>query len=142
MEMALPLINIERYKRLLLIAIVVTFGVLMPSVAFADLAIGGFDTEKLIGMTGVSDSQLLIGRSTGPLGLFHIAMGGTHFHEDDPAFQIVSLAPLLYAGMLVFVLVGLFVKMDLKTIIIGVVAIYLAISLLGGMQTLITDLLR
>ncbi|KKN79301.1 hypothetical protein LCGC14_0340830 [marine sediment metagenome] len=134
-------INWERYKRVILVCVLVVFSVLIPSVVIAD-GLGGYDTEKLISRDGVADSQLVIGRDGVNNSWLDIAMGGSHLHEDNPAFQIVSLAPLLYALMLILVLVGLLMHLSFQTIIIAVIAINVAIAFLTGMQINITNLLR
>ncbi len=141
MEITLQFIDWQRYKRILLLSFIGLFGILVPGVVIAD-EIGGYDTEKLIGIIGAADSNLVIGRDGNPNSYLDIAFGGSHFHPDDPAYVIVSLVPLLYVAMLIIVLLGLFLSWNIKSILIAVIAIYVASALLPMIQEGISNLIR
>lgn len=142
MELAIQWVNLERYRKIVIWALVGLFCMIWPTFVVAD-EIGGYDTEKLIGMSGVSPSNLVIGRDGVSNSYLDIAMGGIHFHEDDPAFQIISLAPLLLIACAILLMVGLFTTgLSVQTIVTAVVLIYMLVAFITGIQINITGLLR
>ena len=143
---ALPFSALPKWKiKSALVALLIIGALfLLPTLMVQAEALGGYVSEKVIGRDGVNDSSLIVGRDGVNNSSLDIVMGGIHFNPNDPAFLIVSLAPLLYVALGIVVILGLFIHghISFKTLIIAGVAIYLLAALLPGIQEAITGLLR
>lgn len=142
MDTALALHSTFRNPKRLCIALAIAcLLILLPTVIVVAAGLGIGDSEKLIQRDGVTGSEILITR--GDSSWFYIGTGGAHFNPEAPPFQIISLIPLLLVAMGILAILALIAKgIDIETMIIIVVFIYLLISFLTGVQINITNLLR
>ena len=142
MEMTLKRTNISRRWLIIIVAVLCLF----PTIKVVAQAFGGFDTEKLIGMDGVANSQLLIRSSGTSNSLFDIIMGASEGEAVLSPFtgagSFVNLYPLMLVVLGVVLLVGLFQSKEQPAfkIVIAAVLIYVLINMLPGLQTIITQL--
>mgnify|MGYP005850114087 CR=1 FL=1 len=122
---------------------------LLPiTITFAS-ELGGYVSEKLVGMSGVSDSNLVIGSSGTTQSTFDIIMGNvegvsvTYMNPTDPAYRLVEVLSLIFVAIVI--LGGLAIIMTgefgLAGIILYALVILIAVAGLGSIQAALRALL-
>jgi len=119
----------------------------MPATYVFGSELGGYISEKLIGMSGEADSNLVIGGASNSL--LDIGMSSiegaprTHMNEGEGAFRLTALIPLIMMGTLIFILLKVMASggIDIFTLLIVGILIYVFYAFLPGIQELITGLL-
>lgn len=128
-------------KLLFIVMLIVCLAILIPSSIALAQAVA---SQKTVQMSGVNDSDLMVGMSGIASSSLLINYGaGTHFNPHEPVFQIVMLFPIIFIAMALYLILSMFAKgeFDFRIIITVAVIIYVSIILLQSMQVQITDLL-
>ena len=128
----------------LAVLVVLLFTLVPAGLVLAD-ELGGLNGEELIDMSGVADSDLLIGMSPTTAGsLYDIERGAkNHMNVDEPAFQINTLIPLILIAMVIVVMLKAMAgsEFNMLTLIVVAVMLYIFYAMFPGIQQLITGLL-
>ena len=128
----------------LAVLVVLLFSLVPAGLVLAD-ELGGLNGEELIDMSGVADSDLLIGMSPTTAGsLYDIEIGAPdHYNPSSPAFQLNGLIPLVLMGMLILIMLKALASGDFSmfTLIVVAVMLYIFYAMFPGIQQLITGLL-
>lgn len=132
----------KRLRRMVLVAMLcMCVFSLAPAAYVAGAELGGYVSEKLIGMTGSADSNVVVGGSSNSL--LDIIRGIEGMQESDPAYQLNNLIPLIMISLLVFVLFKMIAGGESGTfaIIIVAIGIFVFYAFFPGIREGITNLL-
>ena len=143
-------INLRKDKRnlirgLMIGIILCLIACLMPvSIIIAD-ELGGYVSEKLIGSSLTGNSEFTIGNAYTNNSLLDIVSGidasPTHVNASSPVFQLNQLFVLLLMAFLIILLIGTMAngEINIQTIIIAAIAIFLCYAFVAGIQTILNQ---
>jgi len=137
MELALRRNN---KKYFLIPLIVICISILVPvSIVFANSF-----TYPFVGMSGVNNSELTIGRTGVGTSDFLIDFDApAHINPSSPSYPVMIIIPLVFLAVAILILAKLVFSedIDLKILIIAAILVIIAISMLVSMQSQITSLI-
>jgi len=111
---------------------------------------GGYISSSLVGMSGVDDSQLLIGRSNTSGSLFDIGVNSvegspsTHMNVSDSSFILTTTLPVIFLSIVILMLVAFIMtrSFSLPFMILAVILIFLGVAGMEAIQSAINALLH
>lgn len=136
-------------KNLLIALVIVALVTLMPITIVVASELGGYVSEKLIGSSGTSNSQLVIGFADSKSNL-DIIMGNVenivnpYMNPDSSAYKLNQLIPLIFMAMFIVFLLAIMAttkKFGVFELIIVVILIYVFYAFLPSIQGMITGLI-
>lgn len=150
MNTALYLNNYDKQRKIVTGAIILVLIILlMSSIYIVASELGGYVSEKLIDMSGVSNSQLVIDRSNISNSSLDIEMSSTegtpttHMNPTDSAYQLALLLPLIAITIIALFAIGGFVTAGTIGGIVGLmIGIVISLTFMSPIQAALTALLQ
>jgi len=148
MNSTVATLNWNKNRRFSMLLFAISFVVLISGVNVLASELGGYVSEKLIGRSGVSNSQLVIGGNSNSLLDIELnsteGTPATHMNPSDPAYRLAAILPTIFVAIAIVLLVGMVLSgtMSLPLLILAVVLIMVGVAGAGAIQEAVIALLH